>query len=43
VIAALQADPAALADLARVTTHPLLLRSDPALPANAWLIEDSRA
>jgi hypothetical protein len=43
VIAALQADPAALAALAHVSTHPLLLRSDPTLPATAWTIESRSA
>jgi hypothetical protein len=43
VIAALQADHAALAALAHVSTHPLLLRSDPTLPATAWTIESSLA
>ena len=41
VIAALQSHPAALADLAHVSTHPLLLRSDPTLPAYHCLIEDA--
>jgi Ribonuclease G/E len=40
VVAALQADAAALADLAKLTAHPLVLRSDAALPAHTWLIED---
>jgi Ribonuclease G/E len=43
VIAALQADPAALAALAHVSTHPLLLRSDPTLPATVWTIESTIA
>jgi Ribonuclease G/E len=40
VVSALQADAHALPDLARRTTHPLSLRSDPALPPNHWVIED---
>jgi hypothetical protein len=43
VIAALQSDPAALADLAHVSTHPLVLRSDPTLPNYRCLIEDACA
>jgi Ribonuclease G/E len=39
VIAVLQADPVALPDLARRTGRPLILRSDPALPAGAWVLE----
>ncbi len=42
VIAALQSDPAALPDLARRMAYPLILRSDPTLPPNAWAIEDAR-
>ena len=42
VAAALQADTAALGDLARWTTYPLILRTDPALPPNGWVIEDLR-
>jgi len=38
VVAALQADPEALADLARRTGRALILRSDPTLPAAAWVI-----
>jgi hypothetical protein len=41
VIAALQSDPAALPDLARRATHPLILRADPALPGCGWTIEDA--
>ncbi len=41
VAAALQADPAALTDLARSTTHPLILRSDPALAPSGWVLEDT--
>ncbi len=41
VVAALQADPEALADLARRSTYPLILRSDPALPPQTWVIEDA--
>lgn len=40
VVAALQADAAALPDLARRLVHPLVLRSDPSLPAQSWMIED---
>jgi len=39
VIAALQVDPVALPDLARSTGQPLILRSDPTLPACAWVLE----
>ncbi len=41
VIRALEEDSVALVELARVTTHPLMLRSDPALPGLAWTLEDS--
>jgi Ribonuclease G/E len=40
IISALQADAHALPDLARRTTHPLIVRSDPALPPHHWVIED---
>jgi len=40
VIAALEADPLALADAAHVMTHPLTLRCDPALPGLTYVIED---
>ncbi len=40
VVAALQSDPVALADLARVTGQALTLRSDPSLPGDSWRIED---
>lgn len=40
VAAALHADTAAVAALARGTTYPLMVRTDPALPPNAWVIED---
>jgi Ribonuclease G/E len=39
VIAALQADPVALPDLARITGQGLNSRSDPALPGDSWHIE----
>lgn len=39
VIAALQADPVALPALARGTGRPLILRSDPTLPACTWALE----
>lgn len=39
VIAALQADAGALADLARRAGRALILRADPALSANAWVTE----
>ena len=39
VIAALQADPVALADLARITGQGLNSRSDPSLPGDGWHIE----
>ncbi len=38
VVAALQADPGALADLARRTGHPLVLRSDPTLSDLGWTV-----
>jgi hypothetical protein len=41
IAAALQADSAALPDLARRAAHPLILRSDPALPPGGWVIEDA--
>ena len=41
VVAALQADPVALPDLARRATYPLILTSDPALPIDRWAIEDA--
>jgi Ribonuclease G/E len=39
VISALQADPVALADLARITGRGLYARSDPSLPGDIWHIE----
>jgi Ribonuclease G/E len=39
VVAALQADAAALADLARRAGRGLILRADPTLSANAWMTE----
>ncbi len=39
IVAALQADPVALADLARRTGRRVTLRSDPSLPATAWVLE----
>jgi Ribonuclease G/E len=39
VVAALQADPVALPDLARRTGRRVTLRSDPSLPATAWVLE----
>jgi hypothetical protein len=39
VISALQADPTALPDLARRTGRGAPLRSDPSLPATAWVLE----
>jgi hypothetical protein len=39
VIAALQADPVALTDLARIAGQGLNLRSDPSLSGDAWNIE----
>ena len=42
IVAALQADSQALADLARRCTYPLILRSDPALPPQTWVIEDAK-
>ncbi len=41
LVAALQADPVALPDLARRLTHPLILQADPALPPEGWVIEDA--
>ena len=43
VVSALQADPAALTDLAHRLGRPLLLRSDPALPPCRWRIEETRS
>jgi hypothetical protein len=40
VVSALQADPAALPDLARRTGREVTLRSDPALPATSWVLEN---
>ena len=40
VIAALEADPVALADLARITGRRLNSRSDPSLTEHGWRIED---
>jgi len=39
IVAALQADPVALPDLVRRTGRSLMLRSDPALPRDAWVLE----
>ena len=39
VVSALQGDPAALPDLARRTGRGVTLRSDPSLPASAWVLE----
>jgi hypothetical protein len=39
VVSALQADPAALPDLVRRTGRGVTLRSDPGLPATAWVLE----
>lgn len=39
VISTLQADPVALPDLVRRTGRPVTLRSDPSLPAMAWMLE----
>ncbi len=39
IIAALQADPVALPDLARRTGRPLILRSDPTLRSCGWVME----
>ena len=41
IVAALQGDAEALADLARRAGRALILRSDPNLPATAWTIEAS--
>jgi Ribonuclease G/E len=41
IVAALQGDAEALADLARRAGRALMLRSDPNLPATAWTIEAS--
>jgi Ribonuclease G/E len=43
VVAALQADAEALADLARRTGRSLILRSDPNLHASTWMIEANDA
>ena len=39
VVAALQADPVALDDLARRAGRRMVLRADPSLPAAAWVLE----
>ncbi len=39
IVAALQSDSEALADLARRAGRALILRSDPTLPATAWILE----
>jgi Ribonuclease G/E len=39
VVSALQADPVALPDLVRRTGRRVTLRSDPSLPATAWVLE----
>ena len=39
VVSALQADSAALPDLVRRAGRPVTLRSDPSLPATAWILE----
>jgi hypothetical protein len=39
IVSALQQDPVALPDLARRAGRALMLRSDPALPAAAWIME----
>lgn len=39
VVSALESDPGAMADLARRTGRPLILRSDPSLTGNAWSME----
>jgi Ribonuclease G/E len=39
VVAALQADPEALPDLARLTGRGLMMQSDPSLPASEWRVE----
>jgi Ribonuclease G/E len=41
VVSALQADSAALPDLVRRTGREVTLRSDPALPTTAWLLEST--
>ena len=41
IVAALQNDVEAMADLARRAGRPLILRSDPSLPTTAWTIEGS--
>jgi hypothetical protein len=43
IIAALADDKAALAELAAGTTHPLMLKSDPSLPAGTWNLDQTRA
>ncbi len=40
VVSALLADPVALGELERRTGRTLMLRSDPALPADAWVMEN---
>ncbi len=41
VASALERDPVALPDLARRIGRPLILASDPALPANGWTLDDT--
>jgi hypothetical protein len=43
IIAALTADEGALAELAACTTYPLMLKSDPRLPAGLWSLDQDRA
>jgi Ribonuclease G/E len=43
VVSALQADPAALPDVVRRTGREVTLRSDPSLPATAWILEKDHA
>ncbi len=41
VVAAIQSDPAALPDLARGLVHPLILRTDAALPETGWILDQT--
>jgi hypothetical protein len=43
VVSALQSDPAALPDVVRRTGRSVVLRSDPSLPATAWVLEPATA
>ncbi len=40
IVSALQTDTCALADLERRLSHPMIVRTDPSLGRDAWIIED---